>query len=403
MRDMAGFLVQGARVFDGARVLSIADVLVQGEMIVAVEERINPPPAVEVVDGRGRTLLPGLIDCHTHVFGPVLEQTLVFGVTTTLDMFAFPTKVAELKAQTITRNDLADLRSAGIGATAPGGHPSQFKSLPPFPTVGADTDIACFVAERAAEGSDYLKIIIDDGSVWSDPLPTLAPPVVAALAEAAHDHGLLAIAHIISLPCAYQALASGVDGLAHLFIDQPADPTFARRVAEAGVFVIPTLTVLESLTGTPGGAELVSDRRLAPYLEPSARATLTQGPPFRLADGASFAFAMNAVAQLREAGVAVLAGTDAPNPGTAHGVSMHRELALLVEAGLSPVSALMAATSMPARVFGLHDRGRITPGLQADLLLVDGDPTTDITATRAIAAVWRRGARAERQVQALGS
>lgn len=70
---------------------------------------------------------------------------------------------------------------------------------------------------------------------------------------------------------------------------------------------------------------------------------------------------------------------------------MHGELELLVRAGLSPVQALRAATSLPARRFGLHDRGRIAPGLQADLLLVEGDPTQEITATLSIAGIWRRG------------
>jgi imidazolonepropionase-like amidohydrolase len=75
---------------------------------------------------------------------------------------------------------------------------------------------------------------------------------------------------------------------------------------------------------------------------------------------------------------------------------MHRELLLLTEAGLSAEEALAAATSVPARHFGLTDRGRIAPGLRADLVLVDGDPTRDITATRAITEVWRRGVRQTR-------
>lgn len=403
MRDTAEFLVQGARIFDGAQVLPVADVLVQGGTIATIRERIDPPPGAEVVDGRGRTLLPGLIDCHIHVSRSALEQALVFGVTTTLDMFAAPATVAELKARAAARNDLADLRSAGIGATAAGGHPSQFQDVPPFPMVSAGTDARRFVAERVAEGSDYLKIFIEDGSVWSSAWPTLAPQVIAALVDAAHDHELLAVAHVSTLAGAYQALDAGVDGLVHPFIDRPADPGFARRVAKAGVFVVSTLTVLESVTGTPSGDALASDPWLAPYLEPSAKANLTRVSRLRLSAGASLAFAMDTVAQLRAVGVAVLAGTDAPNLGTAHGASMHRELELLVEAGLSPVSALMAATSVPACAFGLCDRGRIAPGLQADLLLVDGDPTADITATRRIVAVWRRGARVERQVQTLGS
>ena len=104
------------------------------------------------------------------------------------------------------------------------------------------------------------------------------------------------------------------------------------------------------------------------------------------------------VRALRDAGVDILAGCDVSEPlpilgGLAHGASLHRELQLLVDAGLTPTEALRAATGTPARRFGLDDRGRIAPGARADLLLVKGDPTTDITDTLSVQAVWRRGAR----------
>jgi imidazolonepropionase-like amidohydrolase len=94
--------------------------------------------------------------------------------------------------------------------------------------------------------------------------------------------------------------------------------------------------------------------------------------------------------------VPILAGTDAPNPGTAHGVSIHREMELLVEAGLTPQQALAAATSVPARAFRLDDRGRIAPGLRADLVLAGGDPLKDITETRNIVRIWKGGKAVER-------
>jgi hypothetical protein len=100
--------------------------------------------------------------------------------------------------------------------------------------------------------------------------------------------------------------------------------------------------------------------------------------------------------QLRDAHVDVLTGTDAPNPGTTHGASLHRELELLVKAGLTPTEALAAATSVPAKRFGLEDRGSIAVGKRADLVLVDGDPTKDITATRKIVGVWKTGVAVDR-------
>lgn len=96
----------------------------------------------------------------------------------------------------------------------------------------------------------------------------------------------------------------------------------------------------------------------------------------------------------------LLSGTDSPNPGTWIGVTLHAELERLVSAGLTPSEALAAATSRPADRFRLHDRGRIAPGKRADLVLVEGDPTRDIRATRRIVSIWRGGTRIERRTYA---
>jgi imidazolonepropionase-like amidohydrolase len=100
--------------------------------------------------------------------------------------------------------------------------------------------------------------------------------------------------------------------------------------------------------------------------------------------------------QLSKLHASVLTGTDAPAPGTSYGASVHGELALFVREGLTPVEALAAATSAPAKCFHLSDRGAIRPGLRADLVLVEGDPTQNILATRNIVAVWKRGIRVQR-------
>jgi len=112
--------------------------------------------------------------------------------------------------------------------------------------------------------------------------------------------------------------------------------------------------------------------------------------------------ARESVRRLHAAGVPILAGTDAPNPGTAHGVSLHGELVELVAAGLSPLEALKAATSVPADAFGLPLRGRIVAGHRADLLLVEGEPDVDIEATRAIVSIWKNGYAVDRSVAVVG-
>jgi imidazolonepropionase-like amidohydrolase len=166
---------------------------------------------------------------------------------------------------------------------------------------------------------------------------------------------------------------------------------FWCAVAAHQAFVIPTLTVLHSICGTtPSGRELISGPHLRPFLTRGNVANLKETFPWdsRLV---SCAGAGKAIKQLKAAGVPILAGTDAPNPGTTYGASLHEELVLLVEAGLTPTEALIAATSAPALAFHASDRGRIARGLRADLVLVNGNPTEDILATRNIVAVYKGG------------
>jgi hypothetical protein len=164
----------------------------------------------------------------------------------------------------------------------------------------------------------------------------------------------------------------------------------------AGVFVTPTLSVTESTTGVASGESLTKDARLSPFINATETTSLGGRFPNRPGSKQNLANAFGATKLLYDAGVPILAGTDAPNPGTAHGASLHRELELLVKAGLPAEGALRAATSVPARAYGLADRGRIAPGLRADLVLVNGDPTSDILATRDIDAIWKRGVRVAR-------
>jgi imidazolonepropionase-like amidohydrolase len=389
-----------ARVFTGDVVLDGTDVLVRDGRIAALGRDLTAP-GVEVIDARGRTLLPGLIDAHTHAFGDALKEALVFGVTTSLDMFteAGLARAYRAEQEAGTATDRADLFSAGTLVTAPGGHGTEYGF--PIPTISRPGDAQAFVDARIAEGSDWIKIVYDDGSAFGINWPTLDEATLRAVIAAAHVREKLAVVHVSRAADARTALDAGADGLVHLFVDRPPPGDIAQVARERGAFVIPTLVVLRSITGTGGGAPLLEDERLLSYLTPANRVQLRQAFPARTgANAPRYEHGVDAVRALHAAGVPLLAGTDAPNPGTAHGAALHRELELLVEAGLTPLEALRAATAEPARIFGLNDRGRIAEGLRADLVLVDGDPTSDITATRAIAGVWKGGVRADRQAWA---
>lgn len=392
--------------FDGAHALPAMTVVVRNGLIEQVTSAATLDGAAAIVDGAGRTLLPGFIDAHTHTFPDSLGQALRFGVTTELDMFAMTRTAADAKAQAGARDDVADLRSAGVGATAPNGHPTQIMGsvFGPFPTVAGPGEAEAFVHARLADGVDYLKVVIEDGTHFGMDVPALDEPTVRALVAAARTAGIKVIAHATTLRCAEMAIDAGVDGLAHMFVDSSTDVDVVERnstrlaevAAAAGVFVVGTLALVETTSGSDVGAELAADPRIGPYLPDPVRQVVGRKLPMTPAVPHTYRNALRAATALHEAGVPLLAGTDAndgphgPFP-VVHGASLHRELVCLVDAGLHPVEALAAATSLPAAHFGLTDRGRIAPGLRADLVLVDGDPTADITATRSIAAIWRAG------------
>ncbi len=390
--------VVNARLFDGEKVVPRATVVFStAGKVLAVGPEVQPPAGAEVIDGSGRTLLPGLIDAHTHSFLGALERALVFGVTTNLDMMTDPTWAAARRREQAEgkATGRADLFSASTLVTAPGGHGTQFGVV--IPTLARPEDAEAFVAARIAEGADYVKIVSEDGSQFGGRLGALDRPTIAAAIVAAQKQGKLAVVHVSTFGRAQEAIADGANGLVHLFLDKPADLAMARLTGERHAFVIPTLVVLEGMTGKAGGASLTTDPRTQPYLTVAEVQNLKQMFPRH--GETRLDPALETVRLMKAAGVPILAGSDAPNPGTAHGSALHRELELLVQAGLTPAEALAAATSVPAREFGLADRGRVAPGLVADLLLVEGDPTQDVTATRAIRNVWKRGHAVDRPLQ----
>lgn len=392
-------LFQNARVFDGADVKLGVDVLARGETIEAVGRDLQVPENAQVIDGTGKTLLPGLIDCHTHAFLETqLEQATVFGVTTELDMAGNPAFAAEMRSSegkgALVR---ADLLSAGTPVTAQGGHPTQLPWFGEIPTIGSPEEAPQFVADRIAEGSDYIKVIYDDGSAYGARLPTITRETLQAVVREAHRQDKLAVAHVSTRKGMRDAVSAGVDGVVHLFIDEPIDNELVQLVRSSGAFAIPTLTVLQSATGVASGAALVDDPALKRFLLQDDIVNLRSAFPQQDDSSTDYAVARRAAAELHSAGVPILAGSDAPNPGTAHGVSLHRELELLVEAGLTPIEALTAATSQPAERFGLSDRGRLSVGLRADLVLVEGNPDVDIKKARQIRGVWKGGRRVDRE------
>lgn len=344
--------LRDVRVFDGERLLDPGTVVIDGPVIGS-----GDTAGAETVDGGGRVLLPGLIDAHVHLLGPGdLDRLAAHGVTTALDMACWPPSHVDA-----LRGRVPDIRSAGTPAIGAAGPHAHFPGMPGEAVLSAPEQAEPFVARRVAEGSDYIKIVAER------PGPgMLDQATVDALVAAARMHGKLSVVHASSAEAYRLAVRAGADVVTHVPLDGVIDDETLERMADAGQVAVPTLAMMEAIVNGVGRP------------------------------GDDYAYARDSVAALHTAGVPVLAGTDAnAAPGSpaavAHGASIHRELVLLVGAGLSPAQALRAAAWLPARHFGLEDRGAVTAGLRADLLLVEGDPTTDVTASARIVRAWCAG------------
>lgn len=385
------FVITDARVFDGERTWPRASVQVADGRIEAIGESLPVPAGYARIDAAEHTLLPGLIDAHVHTWGEARGEALRFGVTTMLDMFSNhrPIAAARTERESLGPTARADLWSAGTLATAPGGHGTQFGM--DIPTLATPAEAEAWVAARKAEGSDYIKLVREDLHTFTGraQLPTLDDATAAAVIAAAKQQGLRAVVHASGQEHARAALRDGADGLVHGFEDTPADTGFVTLARERGAFVVATLSVVAGMAGE--ASTLPDDARIARFLAPGQVQTLRSSFNFGEPQPRLIEVARENIRRLHAAGVSILAGSDAPNPNTAHGASLHEELEQLVRAGLSNQDALIAGTSGPARAFGLHDRGRIATGLRADLLLVEGDPLTDIGTTRAISKIWKNG------------
>jgi imidazolonepropionase-like amidohydrolase len=417
------------RLFDGAALRRGPWRLdLMGERIAAlrpVDPRERPPRGAW--DVRGATVLPGLCNAHVHIaraglFGPSepislaqlqrnLDVTLAAGVTTVGDMgCAAPLVLALRRRAAAAPGSGPAVLAAGPVVTAPRGYPLDWLSRA-FAALGvvevcADERTAGRIVERLARaGVDHVKVAVMHESYGGRPLPVMPQPVLAALVAAAHAAGLRVLAHAHSVADYRAALAGGVDALMHSAFD-PLDAVTVARVRDAGVPVCPTLWVFEAACQGAegrwdrdprygGAAPGWVRREWSAFCD--AYAAAGEVMPAGIAGGLPKVRAREAVRVaaanlllLRAAGVPVGFGTDA-----AYGFCVHwrpqDELLAMHRAGLPALECLRAATSGAAALLGRRDRGVIAPGARADLLIVDGDPTADLTAIERVRAVVAGG------------
>lgn len=412
-------LFENARVFDGQRDRGITPVLIDGARIVHIG---TPLPAAATgarrVDYTGKTLLPALVSNHAHVGNTQglehgdrfytrdnvvrdLRQFQRYGITTVTalgmngaDFFALRTEVnadPRLGAQ---------LYGAGGGIGAPdGAPPADSMGLRHDPVARPRTaeQARAAVATQHADGVDLIKLWVDD---LGGKRPMMNPEVYRAAIAEAHARGLTVAAHIHDLDQARDLVDARVDILAHGIRDRAVDPMLARKMRDQGTWYIPTVAIDEAnywyaehpqALQQPFLRQALHRDVLARWSQPEWQRAQLAGSGIPAAR-AAVATNLDNVRRLHAAGVKLGFGTDAgAMPHRVIGVAEHRELQLLVQAGLSPAQALQVATSQAADLLGLADRGRIAAGKRADLLVLDADPLTDIANTQRIGAVWQAG------------
>ncbi len=381
------FLINNVTLFDGNSFHGKTSITVDNGVITGIGKS-GANHSATIIDGAGKTVIPGIIDAHTHSYGSALQEAINFGVTTHLDMF---TAASLLTGEKASRDSTAyksqtDLFSSGMLATAPGGHGTQFGV--PVETLANPEHAADWVSKRITEGSDYIKLVYFKENSHFD---SISRATAAALIKEAHKHGLLALAHISSFAGAQDMLDEGIDGLVHTFEDKAVTPEFLEQAKQQGLFVIPTLSVIASANKSSLGAKLAEDPDLSPYLTERQKQALASTLDNHQAPGVGYKLALENTKAMHDYGIPILAGTDAPNPGTVYGASIHQELSSLVEAGFNPIDALRASTSVSADAFKLKDRGHIAVGKRADFVVLNKDPRESIKATRSIHQIFKNG------------
>ncbi|EHY59807.1 hypothetical protein HRR83_008345 [Exophiala dermatitidis] len=436
---MSPTVIHSTRLFDGYTTHDNATVVLDQNTgtitSVSTDSTQNHfPSGATVIDGSGHTLLPGLIEAHCHVYNlhlppgadesDILQSPLRCGITTVCDMHSdlgsvnnWRKKIAEELEKAKSGGGtvaLSDLKTSLLGATIEGGWPKPIvlahdpseelrASVARWPNVTVE-NAPGFVEEHKTNGADYIKLMQEN--CCSLALPTGSVPVATlelqtAVVKAAHAAGLPVVGHALSVDMTEIVLKSGADGLTHTFVDQPPPQNIIDLYKQTGAFVIPTLTVLASLTGELQDvrekfAEIARRKKVVNdfTLQNMVKFEGMKDP------SAKFDYAVQSVKQLRRAGIDVVAGTDAVAGlrGTAIGPSLWMELELYTErCGMSVPEALRSATAVTAKRFGFHDRGVVAEGKRADLVLVKGNVTErlqDLWEGEGIVGVWKQGFKA---------
>ena len=421
-QDSTIVVIEGATVIDGMSSTPIenAVIVIEGDTIRAIGSSgsVEVPPNAQTVDATGKTIIPGIFNLHAHLARSEgmesgdqfynreriqrdANRYLYYGIThmVSLGIDQEP-MIGFLADQRAGRTGGARLYSAGYGFSAKDGW------IPNNPNLNRPTtpeEARQLVQELAQKRQpDVIKIWVDDRR---GELPKLTPELYGAIIEEAHNQGIKVMAHMYYLEDTKELIRRGVDGLAHSVRDQEVDDEFLRLAKENGVTQVATLAGHSSRIAYADGPDFLDDPAL-PVLFPALVLETVSGQEYQanLANSPNlerarevYATAAKNLARVAAAGIPIAVGTDSGWPGQFQGLWEHREMELMVKAGLTPMQAIQAATINGARFLGLEDQyGTLEPGKIADLIVLSADPLKDIRNSRKIDEVWMNGERVNR-------
>jgi imidazolonepropionase-like amidohydrolase/ABC-type multidrug transport system permease subunit len=433
-------LIKNVRIFVGdGQVIEQAHVLLKAGKIDRILTGAAPDAkdlSADEIDAIGKTLMPGLIDTHVHLAAPgglsdrKEDYDLTRGIPRRLAAYLFSgvtavRSVGDPLASMLREHARldsgeilgAELFFAGPLFTAEGGHGTEFfKYLPDNVRKAAEeqslrlpktpAEAQSMVAELKRAGVHHVKAILESGSPGML-FNRLDASIYQATGAAARQQGLPFSTHISTNADIEEALAAGTTSIEHLPQRDQLPPALIEKIKSQGVYVAPTLAVMEGAAQMAAGRTEWLDRPLVRQAGPEG---LIQTTKQMLASEKLAAMKMMAprlarnVETVREnlrlaqqAGVVLVAGTDSGNNLLLHGAGVHRELQLWVQAGVPARVALQAATYHSAQLMRIDQRvGLVKAGYEATLLLVDGNPLEDIGATERISSVFLKGERVDR-------
>ena len=433
------FVIRGARIFVGdGKVIENGSVLVRGGKIAEVYEGAGPDPKTlkaETVEAAGKTILPGLIDVHVHLGGPGgiyseskydpdksmlrnLAAYLYSGVTTVRSVGDITDNILKVRS-TVSSGEVlgSDLLTCGPLFTAAGGHGTEyFKNLPAgaranlekqFTRIPGSSDEARQqVDELKKQGVDCIKAILDAGA-GGRVFNRLDTGVFDAIAQQAHADSLPLAVHTGDARDVADAVKAQANSIEHGSFRERIPDALFEQMAKQGTFYDPTLSVGEAFKDFAAGNTDLLKRSLVQQVGPPELLRGTEealgsadAEPMRKALAQypiDMAVAIDNLKRAHAHGVLLVTGSDAGNFLVIHGPTVQHELQLWVQAGIPPAVALQAATLSAARLLRADNRiGSIRPGNDADLLVVDGNPLEDITATERISLVVFKGERIDR-------